>query len=262
MRYLAYGVIGGAALSASLAAAQLPVGLEYTVSLGPVELADFRAELLDLDGMQSVQVQFASRGVAAWWSEAEGSLEVLTLPNQMRTLSGFGQWGDYSSQVDVLWPSAEHPPQVDLVRSRPPKSALTPVPEESTVGTVDPFAPIFELSRQLGAGEPCVGFFRIYDGIRRYDVTVSEGETLEIQESSPFYSGTARTCDIAVNRIGGFSERRGIFRFGEAEISRRLYFGELNGRWMPVRFELDSPLGDAVARLRLTPANDAVAQTD
>lgn len=262
MRCVSVGLVSGVVLSASLAVAQAPVELEYTVSLGPVDLADFRAELLDLDGVQSVQVQFASRGVAAWWSEAEGSLEVLTLPNQMRTLSGFGQWGDYSSQVDVLWPSAEQVPQVELVRSRPPRSPLSPVPEESTVGTVDPFAPVFLLSQQLGDGQPCVGFFQIYDGIRRYNVTVAEGATREIQDSLPFYSGTVRTCEIAVERIGGFSERRGVFRFGEGEISRRLYFGELNGRWWPVRFEIDSPLGEAVARLRVAPRAETVAQTD
>lgn len=245
---------------ASVAVAQAPVALRYTVSLGPVDLADFQAELLDIDGLQSVQVQFATHGVASWWSDAEGSLEVMVLPNAMRTLSGFGRWGDYSSQVDVLWPSPDRQPQVEVMRSRPSQYALTPVPDASTAGTVDPFAPVFALSRQLGLGQPCDGLFRVFDGIRRYDVRVTDGQRQVIQDDAPFFSGISHACDVSVTRIGGFSERRGLFRFGEEDISRRLYFAEIGGRWWPVRFELTSPLGEAVARLR-NPL-EAVAQSD
>ena len=260
MRVARRGVGVGMLVCASAVLAETPVDLHYTVSLGPVDLADFRAAFVDIDGLQSVQVQFATRGVASWWSEAEGSLEVMALPNAMRTLSGFGQWGDYASQVDVLWPSADRQPQVELIRSRPSKYALTPVPEDSTAGTVDPFAPVFALSRQLGLGQACDGLFRVFDGIRRYNVRVTDRQQQAIQDDPPFFSGMSRVCDVSVERIGGFSERRGLFRFGEEEISRRLYFSEIDGRWWPVRFELTSPLGDAVARLRT--AFDAAAQSD
>lgn len=242
--------------------AETPVDLRYAVSLGPLPLADFQAELLDLDTLQSVQVQFASRGVATWWSDAAGSLEVLAVSDAMRTLSGFGQWGDYSSQVDVVWSDASSAPEVQLMRSRPPKHPLTPVPPDSLAGTVDPFAPVFVLGRQLAAGQPCQGSFRVFDGIRRYDVIVQDGGTHVISEDAQFFGGSARVCEVTVERLGGFSERRGLFRFGEAEIQRRLYFAEVQGGWWPVRFEITSPLGDAVARLRVSEGSNQVAQSD
>ena len=202
MRVARRGVGVGMLVCASAVLAETPVDLHYTVSLGPVDLADFRAAFVDIDGLQSVQVQFATRGVASWWSDAEGSLEVMVLPNAMRTLSGFGQWGDYSSQVDVLWPSADRQPQVELIRSRPSKYALTPVPEDSTAGTVDPFAPVFALSRQLGLGQACDGLFRVFDGIRRYNVRVTDRQQQAIQMIPHFF----QACRASVMSLLSVSE--------------------------------------------------------
>ena len=57
-----------------------------------------------------------------------------------------------------------------------------------------------------------------------------------------------------LTRIGGFSTKTGLFKFGESDISRTLYLGEIRGYWLPVRFEISAPLNrsGAVDRLIFT----------
>ena len=66
------------------------------------------------------------------------------------------------------------------------------------------------------------------------------------------FRGPARRCDITLTRIGGFSTKKGLFKFGESEITRTLYLGQIRGHWLPVRFEVSAPIGSAVARLAVS----------
>ena len=141
-------------------------------------------------------------------------------------------------------------PTVDLYRSKPRDYELTAVSEESTKNTVDPFTPVFEIGRMLENTEKCVGFYRIFDGVRRYDLNIRDGGLHTLETNIPYnFSGSTRRCDITVNRIGGFSTKKSWFRMSEADISRTLYLGKIRGVWLPVKFEISAPLGKAVARL-------------
>ena len=94
------------------------------------------------------------------------------------------------------------------------------------------------------------GSYRVFDGVRRYDLQIQDGGLITlISDDAANFSGPARRCDIALTRIGGFSTKTGLFKFGESDISRTLYLGEIRGYWLPVRFEISAPLGTAVARL-------------
>ena len=224
--------------------------LYYEIDWGPVTLADVKVELFDSEDVSSVTADIESRGAGALFSNFRSTLEILYTRDGTKLLNADSVWGNTLSNITVIWPASGSLPTVDLYRSEPRDYELTPVSEELTINTVDPFTPVFEIGRILDNTEKCVGFYRIFDGVRRYDLTIRDGgfQTLETNYPNNF-SGSARRCDITVNRIGGFSKKKGWFHLSESEINRTLYLGKIRGYWLPVKFEISAPIGKAVARL-------------
>ena len=224
--------------------------LQYEIDWGPVTLADATVELLNSGEVRSVSADIASRGVGAWFSDFQSSLEIMRTGDGMQLLNGKSTWGDALSNLTVTWLPSDEKPLVDYYRSKPRDYEITPVPEDSVANTVDPFTPIFEIGRDLNQTKRCEGSYRVFDGIRRYDLTIMDGGVSELtSDDAADFQGLAHRCDITLTRIGGFSTKKGLFKFGESEISRTLYLGEIRGHWVPVRFEISAPLGTAVARL-------------
>lgn len=224
--------------------------LNYVIDWGPLDLADLRLTLLDSEGIESVDVRIVSRGAGTWFSDFRSSLEIMRTEDGT-LLNGGSTWSEAMSQLTVQWSTDASAPQVDYVRSKPRDYEISPVPEDATANTVDPFYPVFDMARTLDATGECRGRFAIFDGIRRYDIEVSDGGDRELTADEPDdFEGITHVCEIGLTRIGGFSTGRSLFSFGEASITRTLYFGQVRGHWVPVRFEIDSPLGMAVARLK------------
>ena len=222
----------------------------YEIDWGPVTLADVKVELLDSQDVRSVTADIESRGAVAWFSDFRSTLEILHSRDGTKLLNGESTWADTHSNITVIWPASGSTPTVDLYRSEPRDYGLTPVSKESTIDTVDPFTPVFEIGRMLDNTEKCVGFYRIFDGVRRYDLKIQDGGLQTLDKDVPGNpSGFTHRCDITVKRIGGFSTKKGWFRSNESEIHRTLYLGRIRGYWLPVRFEISAPLGKAVARL-------------
>jgi hypothetical protein len=227
--------------------------LQYEIDWGPVTLADATVELLDSGEIRSVSADIASRGVGAWFSDFQSSLEIMRTGDGMQLLNGKSTWGDALSNLTVTWLPGDEKPLVDYYRSKPRDYEITPVPEDSVANTVDPFTPIFEIGRDLDQTKRCEGSYRVFDGIRRYDLTITDGGVSELpSDDTAGFQGLAHRCDISLTRIGGFSTKKGLFKFGESEITRTLYLGQIRGHWLPVRFEVSAPIGTAVARLALS----------
>ena len=227
--------------------------LQYEIDWGPVTLADATVELLDSGDIRSVSADISSRGVGAWFSDFQSTLEIMRISDGTQILNGGSTWDDTLSNITVMWLPNESKPSVDLYRSKPRDYELTPVPEASIADTVNPFTPVFEISRRLDETQRCEGSYRVFDGVRRYDMKIQDGglTTLTSDDAANF-NGPARRCDITLTRIGGFSTKKGLFKFGELEITRTLYLGQIRGHWLPVRFEVSAPIGSAVARLAVS----------
>ena len=227
--------------------------LQYEIDWGPVTLADATVELLDSGDIRSVSADISSRGVGAWFSDFQSTLEIMRTSDGTQILNGGSTWDDTLSNITVMWLPNESKPSVDLYRSKPRDYELTPVPETSIADTVDPFTPVFEIGRRLDETQRCEGSYRVFDGVRRYDLQIQDGglTTLTSDDAADF-NGPVRRCDITLTRIGGFSTKKGLFKFGESEITRTLYLGQIRGHWLPVRFEVSAPIGSAVARLAVS----------
>jgi len=227
--------------------------LKYEIDWGPVTLADATVELLDSGDIRSVTADISSRGVGAWFSDFQSTLEIMRTGDGTQILNGGSTWDDTLSNITVMWLPNESKPSVDLYRSKPRDYELTPVPEASIADTVDPFTPVFEIGRRLDDTQRCEGSYRVFDGVRRYDLQIQDGGVTTLASDDTLtFNGPARRCDITLTRIGGFSTKKGLFKFSESEITRTLYLGQIRGHWLPVRFEVSAPIGSAVARLAVS----------
>ena len=252
MSFMRNFICAGVVLMASSAAAFDGETLHYEIDWGLATLADAKIQLLATKSVRSVSAEIISRGVGAWFSDFQATLEIMGINGGALVLNGDSAWGDVLSSITVIWPEGDSRPLVDLFRSKPREYELTPVSDDSTADTVDPLSPLFDISLQLHQNNRCEGSYRVFDGVRRYDLQVKQGG-IEVLRSGNVgeYSGEAYRCEISLIRLGGFSTKRGLFKLDESDITRTLYFGSVEGQLLPVRFEIESFFGRATARLKL-----------
>ncbi len=76
--------------------------------------------------------------------------------------------------------------------------------EQQTVDTLDPLSAILAMGHRVARAGRCEGTFAVFDGRRRYDITLTD-EGGERIDAAPAYVGPVRRCHAAVRKIAGFS---------------------------------------------------------
>jgi uncharacterized protein DUF3108 len=76
--------------------------------------------------------------------------------------------------------------------------------EQQTVDTLDPLSAILAMGHRVARAGHCEGTFAVFDGRRRYDLTLTD-EGGERIDAAPAYVGPVRRCHAAVMKIAGFS---------------------------------------------------------
>lgn len=133
----------------------------------------------------------------------------------------------------------------------PPDEPLTPIPEAEMRDIVDPAFPWIDTLARFEAGQICGGTYRVFDGIRRMNITVVPlGEEQLSDDRGWTYEGPAVACGLKFQRVGGFPVESD-WDVEEGEISRIIWFAPLAEGWTPVRVSVEWPLGVAVARIDL-----------
>jgi hypothetical protein len=158
-----------------------------------------------------------------------------------------GRVGDRVRRTTVEWPAAEAPPR--FTADPPPDSAeIVPLPEGATLGTVDPYSASLRLLATLERTGRCEGTERVFDGRRRYDVTVAQiaAETLTAEVPGA-YAGPALRCRLSQTWIGGHGRD-----WRPSGAGRDVWVARLgDGTWVPVRLDLPTRFGAVVGRLML-----------
>ena len=105
------------------------------------------------------------------------------------------------------------------VTAEPPQSELSAsaVPPEFRPNTLDPVSAMVGVIATGGASG-CAGTFPVFDGRRRYDVTVTSNGTDMLQKSSRnMHAGAAEKCKILLHPVAGFErdrDKEDFFRYG------------------------------------------------
>ena len=112
-------------------------------------------------------------------------------------------------------------------------------------GTMDPLSAVAMIARKIDAGQDCSGRMPVFDGARRFDLTltpipasVSPPRNLLVALKSP-----PRGCDAALTLLSGFSQSAidsGVY----PKTARFWFTSDLNSPWpVLLRIDADSGLG-------------------
>lgn len=216
-------------------------------SLGTNELG------ISLDGNRyRIRNSLQTRGVVGFFtgfvseSETVGSINGANLVPE-------GHRADNLWRGNKRWVRANYvagsPPMVEVMPTAAEDGRSSVAPDQ-TQGTVDPLTAGFALT--LTAKQAQQGrLIAVYDGRRRYDLSVSALTPAQVNE--PVYQGAAVRMDVERRRVAGFAEG-GFFSAPKTGDYGRVWFAPPRSETLdlplPVRLEVDSPLGATVIRLR------------
>lgn len=232
-----------------------PLTLRYLAGWGHMTLAEAEISYSQSESRYHLVSKGRTRGLLdvffSWQGRAE--TEGLWLQEGRRPLvhEHEGTRKEETRRTRVDWngaadPQTEAEPPPDPVR-------ITPVPKSSIAGTSDPFTVILSLLDLLAATGRCEGEAKIWDGRRRYDLSVTHlGEEALIADRPWSYGGQAIGCALDFKRIGGFrrkaTDRQS--RDENAPFRRVIWAAEIeSGNWVLVRGEIETQYGTVVGRL-------------
>lgn len=228
------------------------LALRYEIKAGGFSIgaADVRVHLAD--GRYRVHSHFVAQGLAEFFtgfvsqSASEGRV-------------GVGGPSPEAHRADNIWRGAERRvravyPVVGAPRFEAVPDAVADgrkaVPTALTIGSVDPLSAGLALSL-AAAGTPGPGKpLAVYDGRRRYDVTVISTQADVIRET--MHAGPVVRMRVGWKSVAG-EARRPFFAHSDPAKQATVWFrpptADSLGLPLPLRAEIESPFGTAVARL-------------
>jgi hypothetical protein len=195
-----------AAPSAEAGAASDLVSLRYEVSWSLVPLIEIESRTRVDGAGYAMEVTMETVGLVDFlfpWrasQEARGAVAAGSVaPTSFRSASEFR---GRRQEVDLGYGPG------GLDRERVEGSTVDPeqraeVPPELRRDTVDPLSAVVAVSRKLTGEGTCAGTSRIFDGVRRYDLSYEDlGE--QLVEDAEQFGGRARLCRARMIPLGGF----------------------------------------------------------
>ena len=247
----------------TLPASAETLSFEYQIEWGHITLGEASVSLTEEDGRYTLQGQGRTEGAFALLFDWRGRVrtEGIASNDERRSLwlSHEGVRNGKRLLTRVDW-TEDGTPRTET-DPPPDREEVTQVPARSTVGTSDPFTALMRVLDNLQKKGRCEGDARVWDGRRRYDLVVEHGGVEElVADRSWAYAGPTVKCRWSIDRIGGFWRQSSPWRVKDDEGERWLWAaGIADGRFVPVRFEVETGFGTIVGRLR--PA-DAWARID
>lgn len=222
----------------------------YAVDWGPLPLAEVTLSLEPSAEGLTASARGASLGVAAMFARFEVEQSSAYGPDGVLH-EARGRFSGRDSLRRVRWDEAGAAEVIAAEEARRDPGPLTPIPEAEMADTVDPAFPVVDALNRVAQGRGCGGTWRIFDGVRRMNVTLTdEGEDLLTADRDWTYAGPARRCRLSFERVGGFPPPKPDAP-AERDYARLLWIAELPEGPAPVRLEVSWPLGVAVGRIDL-----------
>lgn len=125
-----------------------------------------------------------------------------------------------------------------------------PLPEDAGQGTLDPLSVIAGLSEVLQHDGHCEGTFSVFDGRRRYDLTVTDAGETELEPTSySIFAGRARGCRLDYELLGGHRIERSKYAATARERIIWVARPADGAPLIPVRLQIETAYGTVMAHL-------------
>lgn len=231
------------------------VVLGYELAWGNLTLAEAEVSYRQSDSRYHLVSNGRTRGVIDVFFPWQGRAETEgLLHDEGRRPLVHEHEGTYNDET--RWTRVDWDGDTPRTETRPPSdlSKVTPVPEDTIAGTSDPWTVLLTVLDNLAATGRCETEAKIWDGRRRYDITLTHlGEETLVADRPWSYDGEAIACALEYERIGGFWREKPDWRDDEDEddsAQRVVWVAETAPeQWVLVRAEMETTYGTVVGRL-------------
>lgn len=229
------------------------ISLDYEAYFGGMHIGSVRADISLRQDAYRVEGVARARGILDWFSEWRGTAVShggLTDWRDPRPIAheNEGHWRGKKRWLKMTYLGEG---RIDVDEESPPdQNELTPIPRDALIGTIDPISALVGTSGILAEGGACTGALKMYDGRRRYNLSVTDRgtRTLEPNEYN-IYDGETRLCAVDVDRIGGFRKEQSKYSktARDREVMVAKPFPESPP--LPVRINVETAFGTLVVHL-------------
>ena len=201
--------------------------------------------------------EFAANGLASLIADFSGHVSVRSARQhtgwQGRQLVIASAYGQDTSLAETFW-SDDGNTATTTAEPPPDPEEVYPVTEDMLAGVTDPFSAMMTMLEQLDAGGACEGVFQIYDGRRRAELGFVDLGTASLEADRAFaYAGPAQICGMVSTPLGGHRRTSELDDEARTPEDIRAFVAELApGLRVPVRIDIDLPLGRLITRLDMS----------
>ena len=207
---------------------------DKAVILGSVKSDGIAALVSGFQSASSAEITFH----ASEWHPIYLSLSRITKSKQIASSVHWSASGDILSDVQ------QPPPDLDKV---------FPILDKLKQNVIDPYSAVMRQLDYIGANDKCAGSYAIYDGLRRFEMQFDTVGNIELVADRPFgFDGQALHCQITVFPKGGHRIESSWHKKPDKDRQLSVYLGRFSGGLvLPVRVEIEAPIGIGVARLNM-----------
>ena len=259
--YHTIGIVAALQMIVSVAfATNRNIDLLYDISWGALHLAEAKSRWEMQDDKAVILGSVKSDGIAALVSgfQSASRAEITFHASEWHpiylTLSRITKSKQIASSVH--W-SASGDILSDVQQPPPDLNKVFPILDELKQNVIDPYSAVMRQLDYIGAYGKCAGSYAIYDGLRRFEMQFDTVGNTDLVADRPYgFDGQALHCQITVFPKGGHRIESSWHKKPDKDRQLSVYFGWFSRDLvLPVRVEIEAPIGVGVARLNMIKSN-------
>ena len=236
------------------------IDLLYDISWGALHLAEATSQWQMQDNKAVILGSVKSDGIASLVSgfQSASSAEIklhasewhpiylsLSRITKSKQIASSVHW---SASGDILSDVQQPPPDLDKV---------FPILDKLKQNVIDPYSAVMRQLEYIGTYGKCAGSYAIYDGLRRFEMQFDTVGDIDLVADRPYgFDGQALHCQITVFPKGGHRIESSWHKKPDEDRQFSVYFGRFSvDLVLPVRVEIEAPIGVGVARLNMIKSN-------
>ena len=236
------------------------IDLLYDISWGALHLAEATSQWQMQDNKAVILGSVKSDGIASLVSgfQSASSAEIklhasewhpiylsLSRITKSKQIASSVHW---SASGDILSDVQQPPPDLDKV---------FPILDKLKQNVIDPYSAVMRQLDYIGTYGKCAGSYAIYDGLRRFEMQFDTVGDIDLVADRPYgFDGQALHCQITVFPKGGHRIESSWHKKPDKDRQFSVYFGRFSvDLVLPVRVEIEAPIGVGVARLNMIKSN-------
>ena len=236
------------------------IDLLYDISWGALHLAEATSQWQMQDNKAVILGSVKSDGIASLVSgfQSASSAEIklhasewhpiylsLSRITKSKQIASSVHW---SASGDILSDVQQPPPDPDKV---------FPILDKLKQNVIDPYSAVMRQLEYIGTYGKCAGSYAIYDGLRRFEMQFDTVGDIDLVADRPYgFDGQALHCQITVFPKGGHRIESSWHKKPDKDRQFSVYFGRFSvDLVLPVRVEIEAPIGVGVARLNMIKSN-------